>query len=127
MAKASTQFSCQACGALFARWLGRCTSCGAWNTLVEEVVQPKGTRAEAVRPTEARPISEIDADHAARVLTGIGEFDRVLGGGAVLGSITLVGGDPGVGKSTLLMQALAGLARAGHRALYVSGEESASQ
>jgi DNA repair protein RadA/Sms len=127
VAKASTQYACQACGAFSARWMGRCTSCGAWNTLVEEVVPSKAARAAAGRPTAARPISEIDVDHAARVSTGIGELDRVLGGGAVLGAVTLVGGDPVVGKSTLLMQALAGLARGGHRALYISGEESASQ
>jgi DNA repair protein RadA/Sms len=127
MAKPSTQYSCQACGAFFARWLGRCTSCGAWNALVEEAVPSKPARALGAHPTEARPISEIDLDHAARILTGIGELDRVLGGGAVLGAVTLVGGDPGVGKSTLLMQALAGLARRGHRVLYVSGEESAAQ
>jgi DNA repair protein RadA/Sms len=127
MAKPSTQHTCQACGAFSARWMGRCTSCGAWNTLVEEVVPTKTARAAASRPTEARPVSEIDVDHAARISTGIGELDRVLGGGAVLGAVTLVGGDPGVGKSTLLMQALAGLARGGHRALYVSGEESAAQ
>src|SRR6202011_6166991 len=82
----------------------------------------------APRPVaEALPVTEIDADHAARIPTGIGELDRVLGGGAVLGGVTLVGGDPGVGKSTLLMQALAGLAAKGCRSLYVSGEESAGQ
>jgi DNA repair protein RadA/Sms len=126
MAKQSTQFSCQACGALFPKWVGRCTSCGAWNTLVEEVVSASAKRAPS-RGNEARPVAEIDADHAARVPTGIGELDRVLGGGAVLGGVTLVGGDPGVGKSTLLMQALAGLAAKGCRSLYVSGEESAGQ
>src|SRR5580704_2817953 len=127
MAKAATQYSCQACGAVSARWLGRCSGCSAWNTLVEEVVLSKTARVAAARPSDVRAIADIDVDHAARVMTGIGEFDRVLGGGAVLGAVTLVGGDPGVGKSTLLMQALAGLARAGHRVLYVSGEESAAQ
>jgi DNA repair protein RadA/Sms len=109
--------------------MGRCTACSAWNTLVEEVVSRASgsAAARASGPSAARPIREIDADHAARVSSGIGELDRVLGGGAVLGGVTLLGGDPGVGKSTLLMQALAGFARSGARALYVSGEESAGQ
>src|ERR1700722_6341546 len=127
MPKPATQYSCQACGAISARWLGRCTGCSAWNTLVEEVVPTKTARVAAARASEVRAIADIDVDHAARISTGIGELDRVLGGGAVLGAVTLVGGAPGVGKSTLLMQALAGLARGGHRALYVSGEESAAQ
>jgi DNA repair protein RadA/Sms len=127
MAKPATQYSCQACGAVAARWLGRCTGCGAWNTLIEEAAPSRASRAAPARAADVRAVSDIDLDHAARIPTGIGELDRVLGGGAVLGAVTLVGGDPGVGKSTLLMQALAGLAHAGHRCLYVSGEESASQ
>ena len=129
MAKPITQYSCQACGALFPKWVGRCSGCSAWNTLVEESVQKKagGGRAPSSIAARAVPVSEIDVDHAARIPTGIAELDRVLGGGAVLGGVTLVGGDPGVGKSTLLMQALAGLAAKGCRSLYVSGEESAAQ
>jgi len=126
MAKASSQFTCQACGAMFARWVGRCTTCNEWNSLVEEAVPTKASR-KATGTSRVRPVSAIDADQAARIPTGIGELDRVLGGGAVLGGVTLVGGDPGVGKSTLLMQALAGIARQGHRSLYISGEESAGQ
>ncbi len=126
MAKPSTQYSCQACGAAFPKWVGRCTTCGAWNTLAEEIVPVK--RAGAVSSSsQAERVGDIDADHAARIPTGIAELDRVLGGGAVLGAVTLVGGDPGVGKSTLLMQALAGLSQKGHRSLYVTGEESAGQ
>ncbi len=132
--KASTQFVCGACAAIFPRWMGRCTSCNAWNTLVEEVAPKRsasagpGGAARPGGPTAARPLAEIDGrDASMRIQTGIGELDRVLGGGAVLGGVTLVGGDPGVGKSTLLLQALAGLVRGGHRALYVSGEESAGQ
>src|SRR5438477_7850331 len=132
MAKQQTQFTCQACGAVFPKWVGRCTTCAAWNTLVEEVVAKKssgggGGATPAARSSAAIPVSEVAADHAARVPTGIGELDRVLGGGAVLGGVTLLGGDPGVGKSTLLLQALAGLAGKGCRSLYVSGEESAGQ
>ena len=133
MAKQQTQYVCQACGALFPKWVGRCTACAAWNTLVEEVVLGLSKRGggaggtSSMRASEAMPVRDIDADLAARIPTGIGEFDRVLGGGAVLGGVTLVGGDPGVGKSTLLLQALAGLAAKGCRSLYVSGEESAGQ
>jgi DNA repair protein RadA/Sms len=127
MAKPQTQFVCQACGALFPKWVGRCTSCSAWGTLVEEKVTARTAPASPGRASAARPVREIDTDHAARVPTGVGELDRVLGGGAVLGGVTLLGGDPGVGKSTLLLQALAGLAQKGMRCLYVSGEESAAQ
>jgi DNA repair protein RadA/Sms len=135
MAKASTQFSCQACGAVFPKWVGRCTTCAAWNTLVEEVTRKGGSTGLSLgsttdsrgRGSAAVPVGEVDADHAARLPTGIGELDRVLGGGAVLGGVTLLGGDPGVGKSTLLLQALACLAAKGCRSLYVSGEESAAQ
>ncbi len=107
--------------------MGRCSACGAWNTIVEETAPPKVSRSGLARTSDVRPVLDIDLDDAARIQTGIAEFDRVLGGGAVLGAVTLVGGDPGVGKSTLLMQALAGIAQGGHRCLYVSGEESASQ
>ena len=130
MAKPSTQFVCQACGAMFPKWVGRCTTCAAWNTLVEEVVRKSAgaaRRPRRARTSAAIPVGEVAADHAARVPTGIGELDRVLGGGAVLGGVTLLGGDPGVGKSTLLLQALACLAAKGCRSLYVSGEESAAQ
>lgn len=128
MAKPTTQYSCQACGSVFPKWVGRCTTCGAWNTLVEEVTQKRaGGASVPARASAALPVSEIAADQAARIPTGIGELDRVLGGGVVLGGVTLLGGDPGVGKSTLLLQALDGLAAKGCRSLYVSGEESAGQ
>src|SRR6185369_10005022 len=102
MAKPTTQFSCQACGSIFPKWVGRCTTCGAWNTLVEEVTEKRAGGAKAAtRASAAQPVNAIDADQAARIPTGIGELDRVLGGGVVLGGVTLLGGDPGVGKSTL--------------------------
>lgn len=128
MSKTETRFLCQACGAAFPRWLGRCTSCGGWNTLLEETTRKGTARGKARAPSSrALPITDIEADASARVPTGIGELDRILGGDAVLGGVTLVGGDPGVGKSTLLMQALAGLSARGLCTLYVSGEESAGQ
>jgi len=129
MPKAVTQFVCQACGATSIKWLGRCTGCGGWNTLVEERIAGGGGSSKRSSPSGAGPValSEVPADSSARVSTGIGELDRVLGGGAVLGAVVLVGGDPGVGKSTLLLQALVGLASRGVKALYVSGEESAGQ
>lgn len=128
MAKATTTFVCNACGASFPRWLGRCTSCGAWESL-EEQRKSKGSTAGAASLGGSRPVAldEVSADTTDRTPTGLGELDRVLGGGMVRGGVTLVGGDPGIGKSTLLLQALSGAARAGQKALYVSGEESASQ
>ena len=129
MSKAgSTKFACQACGYASPKWLGRCPNCQAWNTLVEEreAAPPgRGGRAPAAGPA-AEPVwldqvSELDA---ARTGTGLPEFDRVLGGGLVTGSFVLVGGDPGIGKSTLLLQAAAHLARARPPVLYVSAEES---
>lgn len=128
MAKVSTVFACRACGATFPRWLGRCTSCGEWDALEEQ--RRSGTPAPRVSGAPrslATRVGDVQADTSPVAVTGIGELDRVLGGGVVLGGVTLVGGEPGVGKSTLLMQALAGLAARGCRALYVSGEESAGQ
>ncbi|HKQ69278.1 MAG TPA: DNA repair protein RadA [Polyangiaceae bacterium] len=128
MAKTSTQFVCQACGATSVKWLGKCLGCGGWNTFVEERV-PAASPSSRAFLANAGPVllGDIAADASARIATGIGELDRVLGGGAVLGAVVLVGGDPGVGKSTLLLQALSGLALRGVTALYVSGEESAGQ
>ncbi|MCA1664740.1 MAG: DNA repair protein RadA [Myxococcales bacterium] len=127
MAKASTRFVCQHCGYASSKWLGRCPECGEWNSLVEEATQ-SGKPAGAVTSTEKpRSIADVDVDHAPRMKTGIHELDRVLGGGLVAGSLVLLGGDPGIGKSTLLLQALDGVARTGKKVLYVSGEESVQQ
>jgi DNA repair protein RadA/Sms len=131
MSKAKSSFICQACGAAYTRWQGRCEACGEWNAIVEEVVDsgvgagPKAAVAGG-RPAELLPLAG-ETESAARVATGIGELDRVAGGGFVMGSAVLVGGDPGIGKSTLLLQAAAGLAARGKRVVYVSGEEAAAQ
>jgi DNA repair protein RadA/Sms len=127
VAKPSTRFVCQHCGYTTNKWLGRCSECGEWNSLVEEAVR-EGKPAGAVSSVDKpRSIRDVEVDHAPRMATGIGELDRVLGGGIVAGSLVLLGGDPGIGKSTLLLQALDGLARAGKKVLYVSGEESVQQ
>ncbi|MEE9198133.1 MAG: ATPase domain-containing protein, partial [bacterium] len=129
MARPKSSFVCQACGYASPKWLGRCPECGGWNTLAEEVDSP----AREVRPplsTKAAspvPIDAVAGTEAPRLATGIGEFDRVLGGGFVAGSVVLVAGDPGVGKSTLLLQAAGRMAAEGAVVLYVSGEESPGQ
>ncbi|MBI3087878.1 MAG: DNA repair protein RadA [Candidatus Omnitrophica bacterium] len=128
MPKLKTLFICQQCGSQSVKWLGRCPSCDAWGSLVEEVVD-EGPRtatlpAEAAAPT---PLADVTFDDTARIPSGIGELDRVLGGGLVPGSVTLVGGEPGIGKSTLLLSMAGRLSAAGIRVLYVSGEESLRQ
>ncbi|EXI73446.1 MAG TPA: DNA repair protein RadA [Candidatus Accumulibacter phosphatis] len=124
-------FSCSECGASVAKWQGQCPGCGLWNTLVETVasVAPAaGSRrfAAVAGRSEVQTLADIEAREEERLPTGIGEFDRALGGGLVSGGVILIGGDPGIGKSTLLLQALAGLA-ATENVLYVSGEESGQQ
>jgi DNA repair protein RadA/Sms len=131
MAKEKNVYTCNECGGTSPKWLGKCPSCGAWNTLVESVAQldaPAKNRFAALTP--AAPVavlSEIEAQDIPRTPTGQEELDRVLGGGIVEGGVTLIGGDPGIGKSTLLLQALDALQRAGLRTLYVTGEESGAQ
>jgi DNA repair protein RadA/Sms len=131
-------FACTACGALHAKWSGRCDACGAWNTIAEDAPlspRPPGRPAAPARSgtsgrgRRAMPLSGLVADDPPppRARSGLAEFDRVLGGGLVPGSAILIGGDPGIGKSTLLLQAGAAFARAGLSVLYVSGEESAAQ
>jgi DNA repair protein RadA/Sms len=129
VAKTRSQYVCQKCGLTSAKWLGRCPDCGEWNSLVEEVLQaarPAGALGGGAA-TRAVPIGDVRTDEAPRVQTGVLEFDRVLGGGLVPGSLVLLGGDPGIGKSTLLLQAFDGIARSGRSVLYVSGEESVQQ
>lgn len=129
MAKVKTTYVCQQCGAVSARWAGRCGECGEWNTLVEEQVVEEGSHARPSFSEGARPVAltaAAEAD-APRVSTGVPECDRVLGGGIVSGSLILVGGDPGIGKSTLMLQVSHHLAGAAGKVLYVSGEESFNQ
>lgn len=131
MAKAKTSFVCSECGASTAQWQGQCPQCKAWNTLVETVSEPASagaSRFAALAGASGRlqALSELEPREEPRTPTGIEEFDRVLGGGLVAGGVVLIGGDPGIGKSTLLLQALSTLA-ARHKAVYVSGEESGEQ
>ena len=132
MAKEKTLFACTACGYETSRWVGRCPGCGAWNTMVESAPIVTGAPAKAPkqRPgtgASAMLLREVPEDVAVRSSTGISELDRVLGGGIVEGALMRIGGDPGIGKSTLLLQVCANLCKAGKRVLYVSGEESAKQ
>ena len=128
MAKLKAVFICQQCGSQAIKWAGRCPSCGAWNALVEEVVEEQ-PRTVTLTPEASSPTSlpDVSLDDTVRISTGVGEFDRVLGGGLVPGSVTLVGGEPGIGKSTLLLTMAGRLSTAGSRVLYVSGEESLRQ
>jgi DNA repair protein RadA/Sms len=128
VAKAKSIYSCSECGASSPKWQGQCPGCGEWNTLVESVAEKStGHRFESLAPTaRLQTLSQIEAREVDRVATGIGEFDRALGGGLVAGGVVLIGGDPGIGKSTLLLQALAHLSGE-HKVLYVSGEESGEQ
>lgn len=133
MAKAKTHYVCQNCGYTSPRYLGRCPNCGQWNTLVEEVdqstVKKPATTTTTLTGIVSKPqrLNEIDTHEMPRVKTNLKEFNRVLGGGIVPGSLVLIGGDPGIGKSTLLLQVSGQLSTAGHSVLYVSGEESATQ
>jgi DNA repair protein RadA/Sms len=129
MSKRSFNFVCQNCGAAFSRWQGKCEGCGEWNTLSEEGSErPSGPgRKSGKGRLFALEALTGEAHDSPRLTSGIAEFDRVTGGGFVRGSVLLVGGDPGIGKSTLLIQAAAALARAGHRAVYISGEEAVAQ
>jgi DNA repair protein RadA/Sms len=129
MAKTAKRHRCIDCGSTTARWAGRCPSCGEWNTLVEEAQLGSLVRAVDALDLSSMPmpLSSVDVSEAVAVPTGVDEFDRVLSGGLVPGSVTLLGGEPGIGKSTLLLQVLAARAAAGHRVLLVSAEESAHQ
>jgi DNA repair protein RadA/Sms len=133
LAKPTSRFVCQACGAVTLKWAGRCETCGEWNTIVEEAVEVRptpGGKPAAGKPS-GRKVTFVGLSGTTapppRAASGIAELDRVLGGGLVAGSAVLVAGDPGIGKSTLLLQSAAALARAGRRVLYISGEEAIEQ
>jgi len=128
--KDSVQYVCQSCGYVSLRWLGRCTECGAWNSMVEERVIPAPKRQRRMKPehiSQPVPLTEVAFQEDSRLCFRSSEFNRVLGGGLVPGSVVLIGGDPGIGKSTLLLQESAWLASAEAPVLYVSGEESNRQ
>lgn len=138
MAKDKTLFTCNACGATSPRWLGKCPSCGAWNSLVETVAESASPSKNRLASTPqgyaglanaqpVTPLAAIEAQDVARTPSGLTELDRVLGGGVVEGGVVLIGGDPGIGKSTLLLQAMDALQRSGLPTLYVTGEESGAQ
>ncbi len=127
--KAKTVYTCQSCGSRQPKWVGRCPDCGDWNTLVEETLKPSGAqtrRGLAEEGSRPLPLADVPMREGIRLPTGMEEVDRVLGGGVVPGSLVLIGGDPGIGKSTLLLQLCGAIALAGP-VLYVSGEESAAQ
>jgi DNA repair protein RadA/Sms len=134
MARAQKRFVCQKCSTVFSKWAGQCEACGEWNSLSEEGVETGGvggrpTRAGKATKGRAIPLMPMDGESPDRPrhVTGIADFDRVCGGGLVPGSALLVGGDPGIGKSTLLLQVMAALARGGKKAIYISGEEAIEQ
>ena len=127
-AKKITVFYCKECGNESSKWMGQCPMCGAWNSFTEEVVDTVSKKTEKeIRNVETHTLSEIVSVKEKRVSTSMEEFDRVLGGGIVQGSLILVGGDPGIGKSTLLLQTSRELGNSGHKVLYISGEESLQQ
>jgi DNA repair protein RadA/Sms len=131
MAKTKTAYVCTECGGTSSKWQGQCPNCGVWNTLVETIAATPSSRFQALAgaPSAVRTLASVETQDNARTPTGIEEFDRVLGGGLVSGGVVLLGGDPGIGKSTLLLQAMAALGSSGKlgRALYVTGEESVEQ
>lgn len=130
MAKKNNVFACQDCGAIYKKWAGRCDACNAWDSIIEEAPDnnfSKNTSAGRKGNKMAFVPLSGKAQNVARISTSIGELDRVLGGGMVIGSAILIGGDPGIGKSTLVLQTMSSLANNGHEAAYVSGEESVDQ
>ena len=127
-ARAKAAYACTECGGVATKWQGQCPQCGAWNTLVETLAEPPAAHRYAgpAKPAALTPLASIAAKESARMPTGVGELDRALGGGLVPGQVVLIGGDPGIGKSTLLLQALAWMSAA-RKVIYVSGEESPEQ
>ncbi len=131
MSRRDASFICQNCGAVYGRWQGKCDACGEWNTVAEESSTISGSRVPGRKPRKGRLIALeplAGATHnPPRLASGLVEFDRVTGGGFVRGSVLLLGGDPGIGKSTLLVQVAAAIANGGKRALFISGEEAVAK
>ena len=133
MAKSRVQYQCDECGATLPKWAGQCSECRAWNTLIEVVIEATSNvklfrnRDHITAPAEVSFLDAVDAEQSSRLATGMAELDRAVGGGLATGSVTLIGGDPGIGKSTLLIQMLSDLGKEGVKTLYISGEESAQQ
>ena len=125
--KVHTIFVCQSCGYQAPKWMGRCPDCGQWDSLVETSQEPRRATGKRISCPSPMPIDQVSIHSEIRIRTGIGEFDRILGGGIVSGSLVLIGGEPGIGKSTLVLQVLDRLAQKGLTALYVTGEESMEQ
>lgn len=123
MAKTHTRYICQECGAQYPRWMGKCDSCGGWNTFVEETIEPRSGGVASGRKVEVKKLGDVASTDKERQKTGIGELDQVLGGGIVPGSLILLGGDPGIGKSTIILQVASNISGT----LYLSGEESDRQ
>ncbi|WP_158004962.1 ATPase domain-containing protein, partial [Campylobacter fetus] len=131
MAKVKTIFECEACGNQQSKWMGKCPGCGAWESFVElsseQIKAIKEISKPSVSTANAKPITQIEIEKISRQSTGDAELDLVLGGGVVNGSLVLIGGSPGIGKSTLLLKIGSNLANSGEKVLYVSGEESSTQ
>jgi len=128
LAKKKKIYVCKSCGHEYPKWQGRCDNCGEWNTIIEQiVVQRNSSNTAILAPSEPQSLDSIDSSEKCRIQTGIGEFDRVLGGGIIPGSVTLLFGEPGIGKSTILLQLALKLAESGKKILYIAGEESAGQ
>ena len=127
MSKTKTVFQCQSCGYSSPKWLGKCPDCGAWNSFSEEMQSPKSLKSLSTGNSGPTPLSSVTGGNEKRVPIGIAEFDRVLGGGLVKGAVILIGGDPGIGKSTIILQAMSRIASQTGTVLYVSGEESPEQ
>ena len=127
-ARTRSRFVCASCGGTTLRWAGRCPECGEWNSLVEELLERAAAGGQrSVPAAPARSLAEVDTTEAERIATGSSELDRLLGGGIVPGGLYLLGGEPGIGKSTLLLQVAGRLAAEGRRVLYLAGEESPGQ
>src|SRR5687768_2065389 len=127
MARPTTRHVCSGCGHVSPKWFGQCPGCGEWNTLAEEAAPARAAGRRGAAPLRPVALRDVTAPAVQRLETGVGELDRVLGGGLVPGSLVLLGGAPGIGKSTLTAMALGNLAASGRRTLYVTGEESAAQ